>query len=230
MKILVVDDELDICEILRYNLETEGYEVVTAHSAEEALTLPLQDYSLILLDVMMGEISGFQMARSMKNNSATAHVPIIFITALDGEDNLVKGLNIGADDYLTKPLSMKELKARVRAVIRRSASSYPPQAATAADDHLIRYEGIVIDMNAKTVTLDGEEMLCTRQEFELLTFFLQHPDKVFSREDLLKSCWPHDTLVLNRTVDVTITRLRKKFGRYGKHIKTRFGYGYSFEK
>ena len=123
MKILVVDDESDICEILQYNLETEGFEVVTANSAEEALELPLQEFCLILLDVMMGEMSGFQMALRLKNNSATAHIPIIFITALDGEDNLVKGLNIGADDYISKPLSMKEVKARVRAVLRRSALS-----------------------------------------------------------------------------------------------------------
>ena len=120
MKILVVDDEQDICEILQYNLETEGFEVVTAHSAEEALRLPLHEMSLILLDVMMGEMSGFQMARRLKDSPATAQIPVIFITALDGEDNLVKGLNIGADDYMAKPLSMKEVKARVRAVLRRT--------------------------------------------------------------------------------------------------------------
>ena len=230
MRILVVDDESDICEILQYNLETEGFEVTTACSAEEALELPLQDYSLILLDVMMGEMSGFQMARRLKDNPATAHIPIIFITALEGEDNLVKGLNIGADDYIAKPLSMKEVKARVRAVIRRSTQPHPQLAATTADDHRIHFEGIVIDLDAKTVSLDGDELVCTKLEFELLSFFLQHPDKVFSREDLLKCCWPQDVLVLDRTVDVNITRLRKKLGHYGKHIKTRVGYGYCFEK
>mgnify|MGYP003471804550 CR=1 FL=1 len=121
MKILVVDDELDICELLQYNLETEGYEVVTANSAEEALKLPLQEYALILLDVMMGEMTGFQMARKIKDNPVTAHIPIIFITALDDEDNTVKGLNIGADDYIAEPLSMKEVKARVRVVLRRAS-------------------------------------------------------------------------------------------------------------
>ena len=230
MRILVVDDESDICEILQYNLETEGFEVTTACSAEEALELPLKDYSLILLDVMMGEMSGFQMARRLKDNPATAHIPIIFITALEGEDNLVKGLNIGADDYIAKPLSMKEVKARVRAVIRRSTQPHPQLAATTADDHRILFEGIVIDLDAKTVSLDGDELVCTKLEFELLSFFLQHPDKVFSREDLLKFCWPQDVLVLDRTVDVNITRLRKKLGHYGKHIKTRVGYGYCFEK
>ena len=229
MKILVVDDELDICEILQYNLETEGYEVVTANSAEEALALPLQEFALILLDVMMGEMSGFQMARKLKDNPVTAQIPIIFITALDSEDNLVKGLNIGADDYIAKPLSMKEVKARVRAVLRRSALSQSQRPMTSTDSRVC-YEGIALDLNAKTVTLDGKELICTKLEFELLSFFLQHPGKVFSREDLLKYCWPQNVLVLDRTVDVNITRLRKKIGRYGKQIKTRVGYGYCFEK
>ena len=233
MKILVVDDEQDICEILQYNLETEGYEVVTANSAEEALELPLQEYGLILLDVMMDEMSGFQMARKMKDNPATAPIPIIFITALEGEDNLVKGLNIGADDYIAKPLSMKEVKARVRAVLRRaSLSNQRPdeQAVTTASDHQITYEGITLDLNAKRATLDGEHLSLTKLEYEILSLLLQHPDKVFSREDLLKYCWPQDVLVLDRTVDVNITRLRKKIGRYGQQIKTRVGYGYCFEK
>ena len=233
MKILVVDDEQDICEILQYNLETEGYEVVTANSAEEALELPLQEYGLILLDVMMDEMSGFQMARKMKDNPATAPIPIIFITALEGEDNMVKGLNIGADDYITKPLSMKEVKARVRAVLRRaSVSNQHPEGKGAfpTSDHQISYEGITLDLNAKLATLDGEHLSLTKLEYEILSLLLQHPGKVFSREDLLKYCWPQDVLVLDRTVDVNITRLRKKIGRYGMLIKTRVGYGYCFEK
>lgn len=227
MKILVVDDEQDICEILQYNLETEGFEVTTANSAEEALDLPLQDYSLILLDVMMGEMSGFQLARKLKNDAATMRIPIIFITALDSEDNLVKGLNIGADDYITKPLGMKEVKARVKAVLRRAQLQ---QGASSPAENKIVYEGITVDLNAKTVTCDGKELEFTKLEFELLSFFLQHPNKVFSREDLLKYCWPQDVLVLDRTVDVNITRLRKKIDHYGKQIKTRVGYGYYFER
>ena len=227
MKILVVDDELDLCEILQFNLETEGYEVVTANSAEEAFKLPLQEYALILLDVMMGEMSGFQMARKIKENPATAQIPIIFITALDDEDNTVKGLNIGADDYITKPLSIKEVKARVKAVLRRSYSR-PFQENTT--DNKLFYGAIIIDLNPKTATLDGEELALTKLEFELLSFFLRNPDKVFSREELLKQCWPQDVYVLDRTVDVNITRLRKKIGRNGKQIKTRIGYGYCFEE
>ncbi len=228
MKILVVDDELDICEILQYNLETEGYEVDTVNSAEEALALKLTEYALILLDVMMDKMSGFQMARLMKENPATAQIPIIFITALDGENHMVKGLNIGADDYIVKPLSMKTVKARVNAVLRRVYLHRMRDEMFEAD--IVCYKGIVLDLKAKTVSLDHQELPCTKLEFELLSFLLQHPGTVYSREDLLKYCWPQDSFVLDRTVDVNITRLRKKLGPYGKQIKTRVGYGYCFEK
>lgn len=230
MKILVVDDEQDICEILQYNLETEGYEVVTANSAEEALELPLQDFGLILLDVMMGEMSGFQLARRLKENPETARVAIIFITALDGEDNTVKGLNIGADDYIAKPLSMKEVKARVKAVLRRFVPVEKAKAVPEGLTDIIQYEGIALNLDSKTATLDGEDLSLTKLEFELLSLFLQHPGKVFGRNDLLERCWPKDVYVLDRTVDVNITRLRKKIGHFGKQIKTRVGYGYCFEK
>lgn len=143
MKILVVDDEQDICEILQYNLGNEGYDVDIAYSAEEALMLPLVDYALILLDVMMGEMSGFQMAKRLKDSADTANIPIIFITALDNEDDTALGLDIGADDYIAKPLSMKEVKARVKAVLRRSGLS--------AD------KPICMNHDSKTATLDGKD-------------------------------------------------------------------------
>lgn len=230
MKILVVDDEQDICEILQYNLENEGYEVDVANSAEEALQLPLADYALILLDVMMAEMSGFQMARRLKDVPDTAAIPIIFITALDDEDNMVKGLNIGGDDYIAKPLSMKEVKARVKAVLRRSASTNKPTESSKEQADTILYEGITLCLDSKTATLDGNDLPLTRLEFELLSLLLQNPNRVFPREELLKRCWPQDAYVLDRTVDVNITRLRKKLGSYGNQIKTRIGYGYIFEK
>lgn len=233
MKVLIVDDEQDICEILQYNLETEGYEVDTANSAEEALQLQLTDYNLILLDVMMGEMSGFQMARLLREKPETKKLPIIFITALDNEDNLVKGLNIGADDYIAKPLSMKEVKARVKAVLRRTASANLEQSVDKAIGRNvveISYEGIVMNTDSKSISVDGTPVSLTRLEFELLQLFLKNPGKVFGREALLERCWPKDVYVLDRTVDVNITRLRKKIGHYGKQIKTRFGYGYCFEK
>ena len=231
MKILVVDDEQDLCEILQYNLETEGYEVDTANSAEEAMQMSLTDYSLLLLDIMMGEMSGFQMARRLKEQPATAHIPIIFITALDNEDSTVKGLNIGADDYIAKPISIKELKARVAAVLRRANSEKERDTASRQEDgESVTYKTLSVDTSSKTVTLDGEKIALTKLEFELLLLFLRKPNKVFAREELLRRCWPSDTYVLDRTVDVNITRLRKKIGRYGKQIKTRFGYGYTFEE
>ena len=228
MKILVVDDEPDICEILQFNLETEGYDVQTVNSAEEAMRLPLNKFALVLLDVMMGEMSGFQMARQLRDNPETADLPIIFITALDGEDNTVKGLNIGADDYITKPLSIKEVKARVKAVLRRTVPSQKPQK-TSLETLILRYETLALDLAAKTVSLDNVPLVLTKLEFELLSFLLKNPNKVFSREDLIANCWPQDVYVLGRAVDVSITRLRKKTGRYGCQIKTRIGYGYCFE-
>lgn len=231
MKILVVDDEQDLCEILQYNLETEGYEVDTANSAEEAMQMQITDYSLLLLDIMMGEMSGFQMARRLKERPETAHIPIIFITALDNEDSTVKGLNIGADDYIAKPISVKELKARVAAVLRRAYGNKDKEAKDEeTDGETVTYKSLQINTISKTVTLDGEKIALTKLELELLLLFLRKPNKVFAREELLKRCWPSDTYVLDRTVDVNITRLRKKIGRYGIQIKTRFGYGYTFEE
>lgn len=228
MRILVVDDEQDICEILQYNLENEGYEVMTANSAEEALMMPLEGFDLVLLDVMMGEMSGFDMARRMKHNEQTAHIPIIFITALDSEDDTVNGLNLGADDYIAKPLSMKEVRARVAAVLRRTRKA--PAAEPTREARIVRYETLQLNLESKRATMDGEPLALTKLEFELLSFLIQNPDKVFSREELLHRCWPDDVYVLDRTVDVNITRLRKKIGRYGKQIKTRVGYGYCMEK
>lgn len=239
MNILVVDDEQDICEILQFNLVTEGYSVVTANSAEEALRTiaqiqagnPAKLPNLILLDVMMEGMSGFQMARQLKASPQTAHIPIIFITALDDEDHTVKGLNIGADDYIAKPLSIKEVKARVNAVLRRVSSRTPSAEHNLPDgETLLTYEDLTLNLSSKTATLGSEQLMLTKLEFELLSLFLRHPGTAFSREELLARCWPSDTIVLDRTVDVNITRLRKKTGSTGKHIKTRIGYGYYFEK
>lgn len=227
MRILVVDDEQDLCEILQYNLETEGYEVQTANSAEEALGLPLETFDLILLDVMMGEMSGFQMALQMKKNPATSHVPIIFITALEGEDSLVRGLNIGADDYMVKPLSVREVKARIKAVLRRSVKS---EVENVRVPKFINFQGLSLNWEAKTAMLDGQPLALTKLEFEMLSLLLRNMGKAFSREELLNRCWPKDAVVLDRTVDVNINRLRKKMGAYGKHIKTRIGFGYTFEE
>ncbi|MCD8293308.1 MAG: response regulator transcription factor [Prevotellaceae bacterium] len=229
MRILVVDDEQDLCEILQYNLQAEGYEVDTAGSAEEALALELSGYNLILLDVMMGTMSGFQLARYLKGNPVYAQIPIIFITALDNEDDTLKGFNLGADDYIAKPLSLKEVKARVKAVLRRTAAAGADKASRQSQESKIAYETLILDLDDKSAFMDGNKLPLTKLEFELLALFMQHPGKLFDRASLLEHCWPAHTVVMDRTVDVNIARMRKKLGRYGKQIKARFGYGYTFE-
>lgn len=223
-RILVVDDEETLCDTLGFNLEAEGYIVNTAYSAEEALTLNLSDYDLILLDIMMGEISGIQLARIMKSNPATAAVPIIFCTAKDTEDDMIQGLELGADDYIAKPYSLRTVLARVRAVLRRSGPS--PKEVPVSEK--IAYGGLVIIPSKKSCIVDGEEVKMPRKEFELLYKLLSKPGNIFSREELLRDIWTDEVIVVDRVIDVNITRIRQKIGRYGKQIVTRSGYGYGF--
>lgn len=222
--ILVVDDETDLTEILKFNLETEGYNVTTAASAEEALTLNIASYNLLLLDVMMGGMSGFALARKLKEKPETAHVPIIFLTARDTENDTVTGFNLGADDYISKPFSIREVMVRVRAVLRRTTTD-----STAAEPHVLSYQGIELNLDKKTVNIDGEDVPFTKTEFELLHLLIGERGRVFSRQELIDRVWPRDVMVLDRTVDVNITRLRKKIGRFSKCIVTRLGFGYYFD-
>ena len=222
-KILVVDDEQDLLEILKFNLETEGYEVATATSAEEALHLDMGDFNLLLLDVMMGGMSGFAMARKLKDNPSTAAIPIIFLTARDTENDTLTGFSLGADDYISKPFSIREVLVRVRAVLRRTADPSTQQSNT------LRYQGIEMNLDKKTVSIEGEDIPFTKTEFELLHLLLDERGRVFSRQELIDRVWPKDVLVLDRTVDVNITRLRKKIGPYAKCIVTRLGFGYYFD-
>lgn len=222
-KILVVDDEDDLCEILKFNLETEGYQVTTANSAEDALELDIASFDLLLLDVMMGGMSGFAMAKQLKANPATANVPIIFLTARDTENDTVTGFNLGADDYISKPFSLREVLVRVRAVLRRTSEHQGSEPA------VLRYQGLEVNLDKKTVSIDGEDVPFTKTEFELLHLLLEEKGRVFSRQELIDKVWPKDVLVLDRTVDVNITRLRKKIGRFAKCIVTRLGFGYYFD-
>ncbi|HJC53031.1 MAG TPA: response regulator transcription factor [Candidatus Alistipes merdavium] len=222
-KILVVDDEESLCEILQFNLEVEGYEVDVAYSAEQALGMHPERYSLILLDVMMGEMSGFRMAQLLKSKPETAKVPVIFCTAKDTEDDTVAGLNLGADDYIAKPFSIREVLARVRSVLRRTAG-------TQEESEVVAFEGLSLDLRSKRCTLDGEPLALTKKEFEILALLLAHRGTIFSREEILHRVWSDEVIVLDRTIDVNITRLRRKIGRYGEHIVTRLGYGYGFEE
>lgn len=224
-RILVVDDEQDLCEILKFNLETEGYTVDTANSAEEALTLDIGSYNLLMLDVMMGGMSGFSMAKKLKSNPMTAVIPIIFLTARDTENDTVTGFNLGADDYISKPFSIREVLVRIRAVIRRTS-----EPADSQEPSVIRYQGLEMNLDKKTVSIDGEDIPFTKTEFELLQLLLDERGRVFSRQELIDRVWPKDVLVLDRTVDVNITRLRKKIGRFSKCIVTRLGFGYYFDE
>lgn len=217
-RILVVDDEEDICAILKFNLSKEGYEVVTANSAEEALTLDIASFNLLLLDVMMGGMSGFELTGKLKTDPKTAGVPVIFITARDTEDDAVEGLDLGADDYISKPFSIREVVSRVKAVLRRTAAI--PDAST----------GIFIDDEKKVVTVDGAAVALTRIEYEIFRLLFTNKGKVFPREDILSKVWPDDVIVTDRTVDVNITRLRKKIGEYGNRIVSRHGFGYLYEE
>ncbi|WOZ85397.1 response regulator transcription factor [Segatella copri] len=224
-RILVVDDEQDLCEILSFNLETEGYYVDTANSAEEALEMDVPSYHLLLLDVMMGGMSGFQMAKKLKENPVTANIPIIFLTARDTENDTVTGFNLGADDYISKPFSIREVMVRIRAVLRRTAE----QNGTAEEPTTIGYQGLLLNLDKKTVSIDGENVPFTKTEFELLRLLLEEKGRVFSRQELIDRVWPKDVMVLDRTVDVNITRMRKKVGRFAKCIVTRLGFGYYFD-
>lgn len=223
-RILVVDDEEDLCEILQFNLETEGYIVDVAYSAEEALKKNIADYNLLLLDVMMGEMSGFKMARILRENPKTAVIPVIFLTAKDSENDRLTGFNIGADDYISKPFSIREVLARVKAVIRRVEAK-----KTGAKVEQLTYGSLVMSLDNKKVLLDGVEIPFTKKEYEILRLLLENKNRVFSREEILTRVWSDEVIVLDRTIDVNITRLRKKIGSYGKNIVTRLGYGYCFE-
>ncbi|MCI5505244.1 MAG: response regulator transcription factor [Prevotella sp.] len=224
-RILVVDDEQDLCEILKFNLETEGYEVDTANSAEEAIVKDIPSYNLLLLDVMMGEMSGFAMAKKLKADERTCNVPIIFLTARDTENDTVTGFNLGADDYISKPFSIREVMVRIRAVLRRTA----PQPEE-NERNILKYQGLELDLDKKTVSIEGKQVAFTKTEFELLHTLLDEKGRVFSRQELINRIWPSDVLVLDRTVDVNITRLRKKIGPFSKCIVTRLGFGYLFEE
>ena len=226
-RILIVDDEETLCEVLKLNLENEGYDVDTAFNAEDALTLDIKNYSLILLDIMMGEISGIKMAKMLKADVATADIPIIFCTARDSEDDMIMGLNIGADDYIMKPYTIRNVIARVKSVLRRTAG-YKGQNMLIEKPHILEVEGLKLDMEFKRCTVDGVEVKLARKEFELLAYLISHRGKILSREQILSKVWSEEVVVLDRTIDVNITRVRSKIGTYGSYIVTRSGFGYGF--
>ena len=246
-RILIVDDEEDICMILSYSLQKAGYETLIAHSAEDALALLLptsnceypiannpSPISLILLDIMMDGMSGLEMANHLRLDNVQSDnlPPIIFLTALSDEDTVLQGFNLGADDYITKPFRVPEVIARVGAVLRRTEAMRregDEARRQETNENSIVFEGILVNRADMSLTVDGEAVVMTRKEIELLCYLLTHRGQILSREHLLNNVWDSNGFVLERTVDVHITHLRRKLGQYGKYIKTKSGYGYLFE-
>ncbi len=227
-RILVVDDEETLCDVMAFNLEAEGYVVEKAYSAEEALAYDLSEFDLILLDIMMGEISGLQLVRIMRSNPATVSVPVIFCTAKDAENDMIRGLDTGADDYITKPYSLQTVLARIRTVLRRASSSRDNTSSSSTPMLTVQFMGLQLSRRTHTCMVDGEVVRMPRKEFEILFRLLSDRNRVFSRAELLSEVWPGETVVADRAVDVNVTRIRQKIGRYGRHIITRSGYGYGF--
>jgi DNA-binding response OmpR family regulator len=218
-RILAVDDEEDILEILSFNLSGEGYKVDTCISAEEALRKDLSGYDLFLLDVMMGPISGFRLAEKIRKELALT-TPVIFLTARDSENDRITGFNLGADDYLAKPFSIRELSARVKAILRRSSPEQVTRETVAGD--------FTVDTANKLIYSEGVPVELTRKEYEILALFICNAGKIYSRNDILSKVWGDEVIVTDRTVDVTIARIRKKMGDKGNMIKNKSGYGYYF--
>lgn len=229
-RILIVDDEVDLREILQFNLENEGYYVETAASGEEALEKLANPFDLVLLDIMMGGISGLKTADKIRKDLELA-TPIIFLTAKVTENDMLTGFSIGADDYITKPFSVKEVIARCKAVIRRSLNA---ANAVIVDGELLipnklEIGSMVVDLDNREVTVEGETLMLTKKEYEILALLLSASGRTFSREEILDKVWRDESYVLERTVDVHITRLRKKLADMGGCIVNRSGYGYSFK-
>lgn len=218
VKILVVDDEEALRDGVRDYLELEGYQVATAPSGEAALAMNPGGFDLLLLDVMMGGMSGFELARRLRVDGTAARVPIIFLTAKDTEDDVVEGLALGADDYVAKPFAMRVLVARIKALLRRSQS----REAGAAEG------GVVCDRASLSCRVDGREVKMPRKEFEILALLLGNPGRIFTREELMKQVWPENVVVIDRSVDVHVTRIRSKIAPYGRNIVSRSGYGYGW--
>jgi DNA-binding response OmpR family regulator len=219
-KILIVDDEKDLCEILQFNLESEGFNIDIAHSAEEALKKPIEKFDLILLDVMMDGMSGFKAANIIRKDRKLK-TPIIFLTAKGEENDILTGFNVGGDDYISKPFSIKEVIARIKAILKRG--SHPDM-----ETDQMTYKDLIVDPKKKEISVLGEVINLTRKEFEILTLLLKNMGQYISRDEILQRIWKDDVIVTERNVDVNIARLRKKIGDYGKNIKGKSGYGYCF--
>ncbi len=227
-KILVVDDEKDIVDILKYNLEKEHeFEVLTAYNGKEALELVENHPDLILLDIMMPELNGFEVCKQLKQNPATAKIPVIFLTAKENEIDEILGLELGADDYIHKPLSPRKVIARVKSVIRRS--NVEAERNTKLDE-IIKFKNLEVDSVTHSVKINKKEIFFPKKEFQLLHFLIANRGRVFSREILLNQIWGENIYVVDRTVDVHVAKVREKLGEYNDYIETIKGLGYRFKE
>ncbi len=226
-KILVVDDEKDIVDILKYNLERENeFEVLTASNGKEALDLAATNPDVILLDIMMPELNGFEVCKQLKGNPATSKIPVIFLTAKENEIDEILGLEIGADDYITKPISPRKVLARLKSVIRRSQNERPVQISFGEN---IKFKNLEIDTASHSVKIKDREIFFPKKEFQLLHFLMSNRGKVYSREILLNRIWGENIYVVDRTVDVHVAKVREKLGEYAEYIETIKGLGYRFK-
>lgn len=219
-KILIVDDEKDLCEILQFNLESEGFSIDIAYSGEEALEKPLEAFDVILLDVMMGGMSGFKTANIIRKEK-NIQVPIIFLTAKGEENDILTGFNVGADDYISKPFSIKEVIARIKAILKRGTQPRD-------ENKQLIFKNLTVNQKKKEISVAGQIVNLTRKEFEILVMLMKNMDRYISRDEILKQIWDDDVIVTERNVDVNIARLRKKVGEYSTNIKGKSGYGYCF--
>jgi DNA-binding response OmpR family regulator len=204
-------------------LESEGYAVDVVHSAEDALKKNLSNYHLFLLDVMMGKMTGFGLAQKMRKELDIT-TPIIFLTARNNENDLLTGFSVGADDYMAKPFSIRELQARVKTILKRTNIK-----STTAESSILALGDIGLDNKTKRLIIDGKKVELTRKEFEILLLLAKNQGRIFSREEILSRIWADDVIVTDRTVDVNMTRLRKKLEGYSTYIRNKAGYGYFFE-
>lgn len=223
-RILVIDDEEDLIELVRYNFEREGFQVQSASDGESGLRIARQELpDLILIDLMLPGMDGLELCRSLRAENRTASIPVIMLTAKSAESDRIVGLELGADDYVTKPFSPRELAARVKAVLRRT---HPPLLQSK-----VIHQGVLsIDLARREVSIQGSPVELTATEFRLLQFFAEHPGRVFSRSELINAALGREVSVIERTIDVHITGLRKKLGICSDWVETIRGFGYRFRK
>lgn len=221
-KLLIIDDEEDLCEILQFNLRAEGFYTEVVYSAEDALKKNVESFDLIILDVMMGKMSGFKLTEKIRQEISSS-IPIIFLTAKNTENDLLTGFGVGGDDYITKPFSVNEVIARVKAILKRTEKKNEINKSS------VLIEGMELNFSKKILLIEKKKIQLTKKEFEILTLLVKNTGKIYTRTEIFNIVWDDQIVVTERTIDVHIAHLRKKLGKYGRYLKSMTGYGYTFE-